>query len=524
MRKEKICYRILAFMMICVLVFSQPLQVNAAEKSSETATTSKDKTLTNVAPKQPKSIISEQAAEKSEKNFDDWLNSVFQTGAIAKMVDSLDRFVGDTTKSISVLEKKLVEKAIKDAKNLWYPRVGYKLPEGMTPEKIAAKINEAADNAVAANSKTWKNYLNGPTKFLTAAAVCLNLYVAANDVNDLVKGDLKNRTTAGKVLETTGLVADAGVAIWGIVCTGGALLGASVTAVPLAVGVGVGIAAGTLHSEWFADWFHEYGEEIDKSFGNPGYFWNKTKDNAEALWDYIAEKLGIRTKVPNDTNCYKPNIYIYSASPTEVTLEFSRPDLLTKTIPDYSGKWKVWALGDGRLADTCDDTYAQYADRGNGTCDQYIDITDGKLMDMENDRFIDKDDNENTYGYLFYESKTQTYFFQKETAWLIQADTRKEQYEKILGEYSFNEQEIADFVEFWVEKLPKDRDYLMYPQGTDIVNRAMPVTINPEPDSIERLWFAFETYHGQNYEEAQAEQIVRDKYAVVEWGGVILDE
>ena len=85
-------------------------------------------------------------------------------------------------------------------------------------------------------------------------------------------------------------------------------------------------------------------------------------------------------------------------------------------------------------------------------------------------------------------------------------------------------QEIADFVEFWTEKLPQGTDYLMYPQNTAIVNRAMPIQILPKPDSMERMWFVFVTDDGRSVKEPKTEAIKRNAYAVVEWGGIIADE
>ena len=131
--------------------------------------------------------------------------------------------------------------------------------------------------------------------------------------------------------------------------------------------------------------------------------------------------------------------------------------------------------------------------------------------------------NHKDYSYLFYESETQPFFFGNSEGWLIEADERAERYTEILKEYGFNDKEIADFVEFWAEKLPEGVDYMMYPNVTEVIDKAMPVSFSTEPDSIFRIWFTFEPYDGQIVPEPEIDEIARDGFTVVEWGGVILD-
>ena len=110
---------------------------------------------------------------------------------------------------------------------------------------------------------------------------------------------------------------------------------------------------------------------------------------------------------------------------------------------------------------------------------------------------------------------------------MIRSEEREEQFGKILEAYGFNDSEIQDFTEFWCEKLDQTCDYMMYPQGTETVDLAMPLQIIPEPESVERMWFAFEKCGEQGEESIRTEQLTpfgRGEYAVVEWGGLILNE
>lgn len=203
-----------------------------------------------------------------------------------------------------------------------------------------------------------------------------------------------------------------------------------------------------------------------------------------AFFDTLWNTLFFRTKGPNGVNCYKPNIYIYTKDGTVVIIYFDDVSSLLTTIPYYTGSWYVTASPDGTLTDSSG----------------------------------------NEYGYLFYEADVQTHIFQTEEGWLINADTRTAQYEEILREYGFNETEIKDFVEYWEDKLEAGKDYVMYPQLDDTVNRAMPMSINPTPTTLARIWFAFEEADSQSFKTPQIEKINRTDFTVIEWGGLILDE
>ncbi|MCR4927839.1 MAG: hypothetical protein K5927_07640 [Lachnospiraceae bacterium] len=181
-------------------------------------------------------------------------------------------------------------------------------------------------------------------------------------------------------------------------------------------------------------------------------------------------------------NAEKPNIYIYSDDEENVTVTFSYPDMLTDTIPLYQESWKVLTCKDGKL--------------------------------------LSGDD---MYGYLYYESETDEKLFEYEEGWIIEADERKAMFESILAEYGFNEKEINDFTDYWVERLPEDIDYVMYPQEGIRVDTAMPIQVDPIPDSMTRIWFVFRPFEGQGVCEPSVVKIVREGLTVVEWGGVVLN-
>lgn len=196
----------------------------------------------------------------------------------------------------------------------------------------------------------------------------------------------------------------------------------------------------------------------------------------------MAPKAG-STILPNHVTAKKPNIYLYPETETEITVTFGKPGYLTLSIPEYNDGWTVTASPDGTLTD--------------------------------------KD--KNSYGYLFYEALVQRKAFSTEEGFIIPANKRAEAFREILASYGFNEQETADFIEYWADYLKDGTDYVMHPMLTEGVDNAMPLTFSVKPDSIYRIWFGFAEYSGDEIMPPEITPIVRKGFTVIEWGGAVLD-
>lgn len=174
---------------------------------------------------------------------------------------------------------------------------------------------------------------------------------------------------------------------------------------------------------------------------------------------------------------YKPNIYLYPKTAMDVDVDFAAPEKLTATIPAYRSGWSVTAEPDGTL--------------------------DGK------------------YGYLFYEAEVGAVYFQTSVSWKLPVKGRAGAFEGILNVYGFNAIEKRDFIEFWNKKLDPEKQYLVYPQGTGIIDSVMPVKISPQPESVHRIWFYFIPSDKEPAAQPkEVERIVREGFTAVEWGGM----
>ena len=419
--------------------------------------------------------------------------SILQTGFTVNLINGFDSFVQATGKNVDITNE-LIKSGTSDIRRAFFNADGT-LQAGKSAADYEKAIVSMQEQGLKEAKQAGKIKAKGV--LVGGVSVALNGYTLYNDAKDLKQGNMKNRSTTGLALEYVGLIADGTLAAVGIIATGAAVAGSTAFAVPAAVGLTVGFAAGVVHTDTFADAFDSMGRKLDEmgmesyidiavdSWMLEGTYTRNFSDNIDFILEEIGSLFGLQTSVPRNVSCYKPNIYIYTQEETQVNVEFAYPDLLTTTIPEYKNNWNVIAKGDGRLVDTLG--------------------------------------NNEEYNYLFYESIAMPHFFQKDTGWLIVSNTREQQYRDILTDYGFNETEIADFIEYWTEKLPQGVDYIMYPQNTETVNYVMPVNVTPEPDSMERIWFTFEEYNGQRCGIPTITPIERKDYAVVEWGGIILD-
>lgn len=328
----------------------------------------------------------------------------------------------------------------------------------------------------------------------------------ASDVDTLLSGKYKHKHSSMRFLRDT--LVSANIAINSLLEM--PVIGDRLKKTPLGKGaevfaLGVGLTKDYVTSDGFVDYMNNTDNEAlrisNEIIDNTNKYWTKKFTGWVVAWDKYwgnapsdeelarAERIleqmrrnkGLGRKPGDNIGAYKPNIYIYPEEVTEVRVTFDIPGLLEEVIPEYPGEWLVEAHPDGILI-----------------------AEDGEA-----------------YSFLFYESMTWPWLYQTDEGWFVEADKRSEQMEAVMLSYGFTEQETADFVEYWTVKLDAGADYAMYPQLTETVDIAMPIVVEPAPDSQFRLWFAFEK-DGIVEAAAVPEFIERDGFSAVEWGGVIL--
>ncbi len=198
----------------------------------------------------------------------------------------------------------------------------------------------------------------------------------------------------------------------------------------------------------------------------------------------ITDEFNIKEVEENHPTCdpnmaYKPMIYLYPEEETKINVKLGRPELLTTTYPKYNENtgWQVVAKPDGTL----------------------------------------KYNNREYYG-LYWEGLDN--FEQQKDGFVISGkDTAKFLEEKleILG---LNEREANEFIIYWLPKMGNNEyNYVRFVTGSEI-EEWMPLEVSPKPDTTIRILMEFKPLDQKiDIEEQRLEQVKREGYTVVEWGG-----
>jgi len=192
---------------------------------------------------------------------------------------------------------------------------------------------------------------------------------------------------------------------------------------------------------------------------------------------------------PLDPECFeldfdrviKPNIYLYPEQESAVSVRLNPVGggALTTTIPEYGDGWDVTAAPDG--------------------------LIDGQ------------------WGFLFYEADILPQY-QTTEGWAVSFEELRDWMEEVLPQYGLNEQEIVDFVDYWMVHLPPFPYYLFFPQDQAVCDRLVPLTVDPAPDSVLRIWFHIVGAYGRfDLPEPAIAPFEREGFAVTEWGILVND-
>jgi len=177
----------------------------------------------------------------------------------------------------------------------------------------------------------------------------------------------------------------------------------------------------------------------------------------------------------------KPIIYIYSKEDnTNVRVTLGKPELITTSYPEYNDGWEVIANKDGSL----------------------------KLLDSDRE-----------YYALYWEGKT----YQKQEiaeGFCIKGEDSASFLEDKLRVLGLNDREVEEFIVYWLPKLEENKYNLIRFETMEEINEYMPLDINPVPDTIIRVLMDFKGVDEYvEVKEQPLQEVTRNGYTVVEWGG-----
>ncbi len=177
--------------------------------------------------------------------------------------------------------------------------------------------------------------------------------------------------------------------------------------------------------------------------------------------------------------CGKPVVYLYPTKITPVSVKVDAK--ISVSDPAYNNGWNVTAQPDGTLINSDGKSYDSLFWEGTGK--EYPSITQG---------FVVKRDN-------------------------VEATLRDH-----LAKLGLNQKESADFMEFWMPKMPNKPYVRLTWFGTKQMDRLAPLAVSPQPDSVIRIFLDFQGLDQPiNLPTQNLSAIARKGFTVVEWGGLL---
>ena len=174
----------------------------------------------------------------------------------------------------------------------------------------------------------------------------------------------------------------------------------------------------------------------------------------------------------------KPVIYLYPEEKEDVSVELDYAGDLTCTYPKYNGKWSVTAQPDGTLTDVSGQTY----------------------------------------NYLYWEGENDAAYDFSEGFCVAGSDTAAF-LESALDQLGLTRKEANEFIVYWLP-LMQDNPYNIISFQTDAYTQAAQLRIDPEPDTLLRVFMAWKASDAPV--EIPAQELTapeRAGFTVVEWGG-----
>lgn len=179
--------------------------------------------------------------------------------------------------------------------------------------------------------------------------------------------------------------------------------------------------------------------------------------------------------------CGKPVIYLYPKTQQQISVKLDPVAGLSISDPAYNNGWNVIADPDGNLFD---------------------------LGSQKN------------YPYLFWEGRSQNLYRTPDKGFVVEKNNIHNFLVDSLTKYNLNEKEIADFCAYWEPNMQTAPYYFITFLGTSQMNQLAPLNINPQPDTLIRVFMDFKPLQqpitANGYE---IKSLPRTGFTVIEWGG-----
>jgi len=191
---------------------------------------------------------------------------------------------------------------------------------------------------------------------------------------------------------------------------------------------------------------------------------------------------GLSDPVGVELGIEKPVIYLYPEKETEVFVDVSVDNgEIFVTYPEKGDGWNVVARPDGKIIDK------------NG------------IM----------------HNYLFWEAKS-AFVPDFSEGFVVEGKNSVEFLQEKLSYLGLNQNEINEFIIYWLPHMI-DNPYNLVSFQWENYDEFAPLTIEPKPDSVQRIYMALKPLDKPiEIPEQQLEKFERTGFAVIEWGGSLI--
>ena len=214
------------------------------------------------------------------------------------------------------------------------------------------------------------------------------------------------------------------------------------------------------------------GDQITATYSNVYY----DQENQRVECDFTSVEASDWQPDPNAA--YKPVIYLYPEKEMSVSVDLTLDGKLTCTYPAYNNGWTVTASPDGTLTDA----------------------------------------NGQTYNYLYWEGETYAQY-DLSKGFCVKGEETAAFLEDALAKLGLNRREANEFIVYWLP-LMEQNEYNIISFQTDIYTDATQLKVNPAPDTLIRVFMAWQASESAvDLPEQELTAPERNGFTVVEWGG-----